>query len=406
MGRPAPIVSVVFVTVLVAVYFALLAVGASPFFPDFGELLRFGGVRADKLADGQWWRLVTAVVVHAGALHLVVNAWPLYRLGAVLEPLVGPRVLALTILLTGSGAFLASTLADPRAVTTGASGVVSGLVGVLLGLALRGKGLIPDEQRATLFQLVSIVVVVEVMLALTEPTISVDRHVVAFDTVAHAAGAGLGLLIGWSVAGSMLERSSSPSLALPLAVVVGLAVVSTEAHRPSPERPLVSAPAEKVPLFSRALVPDADLPALRAYGRLRLGDARGLADARVALTDARTTAPQANNLAWALLMANQELPLALELADRSLALQRTSVALSTRCWVRVALGALQQARADCEAAVQEAATPVDEGMLAWLDGRPAEALRLWESAPGSSVADRQDLAPWILRARAAQAGRR
>jgi membrane associated rhomboid family serine protease len=94
MGRPAPIVSTVFVTVLVAVYFALLAFGASPFFPDFGELLRFGAVRADRLAEGEWWRLVTAVIVHAGGLHLIVNAWPLYRLGAVLEPQPPPSTKA------------------------------------------------------------------------------------------------------------------------------------------------------------------------------------------------------------------------------------------------------------------------------------------------------------------------
>jgi hypothetical protein len=124
------------------------------------------------------------------------------------------------------------------------------------------------------------------------------------------------------------------------------------------------------------------------------------------LTDSRTTAAQANNLAWALLSANQELPLALALADRSLTLERSSVALSTRCWIHVALGDPHHARPDCEAAVREAATPVDEGMLAWLDGRAGEALRLWEAAQGMSLADRQDLEPWIRRARAAQAERR
>src|SRR6516162_7975005 len=47
---------------------------------DYGPLVVRGG---------QWWRLITAMFVHGGALHLAMNMVAIYQVGSVLEPHFG-----------------------------------------------------------------------------------------------------------------------------------------------------------------------------------------------------------------------------------------------------------------------------------------------------------------------------
>ena len=41
------------------------------------------------LMDGQYWRLVTAGFLHSGILHILMNSWVLFDLGAEVEMLYG-----------------------------------------------------------------------------------------------------------------------------------------------------------------------------------------------------------------------------------------------------------------------------------------------------------------------------
>src|SRR6202171_766937 len=53
-----------------------------PLFPagaKFGPLIQ----------EGQWWRLLTAGFLHGGILHLLMNSWGLFGLGAGVELLYG-----------------------------------------------------------------------------------------------------------------------------------------------------------------------------------------------------------------------------------------------------------------------------------------------------------------------------
>jgi membrane associated rhomboid family serine protease len=89
-------------------------------FPTFGDV--YPGV-----ADGGFYRLVTAMFIHYGLLHLLMNMWALWILGRNLEAVLGPvRFLGL-YLLAGLGGNVACYLFSPNSLSAGASTSIFGL---------------------------------------------------------------------------------------------------------------------------------------------------------------------------------------------------------------------------------------------------------------------------------------
>ena len=78
------------------------------------------------------WRLLTAMFVHGGFVHLALNMLALWMLGQTLEPMLGrARFLAL-YLISGLGGSVAVAVIDPTTATVGASGGIFGLMAALL----------------------------------------------------------------------------------------------------------------------------------------------------------------------------------------------------------------------------------------------------------------------------------
>ncbi len=93
------------------------------------------------VADGEWWRMFTVVLVHAGGLtHILFNMWALYALGPQVEKEVGAgSFLALYLSSAAAGSALAFHLGELSAVSVGASGAIFGLFGVWLSSAVRRR---------------------------------------------------------------------------------------------------------------------------------------------------------------------------------------------------------------------------------------------------------------------------
>ncbi len=98
-------------------------------FLDFrvqGEYLYFTPLAA-SLADGQWWRLFTPMLVHFGILHLAMNALWYWELGRRIELRQGPwSLLSLTLLF--------SLVSNAAQYLFGGPSLFGGLSGVLYGL--------------------------------------------------------------------------------------------------------------------------------------------------------------------------------------------------------------------------------------------------------------------------------
>ncbi|HVF11384.1 MAG TPA: rhomboid family intramembrane serine protease [Abditibacteriaceae bacterium] len=108
------------------------------FFDTAGETLhRFGMLYAPDILEGQWWRLASAMFLHAGLLHIAINMWALKNLGEELEHIYGPAIFLLLYLGAGWVGALASLMFTGASV--GASGAIVGLAGAWLAVALRNR---------------------------------------------------------------------------------------------------------------------------------------------------------------------------------------------------------------------------------------------------------------------------
>ncbi len=98
----------------------MVAHGVSIGSPTTDQLMHFGANNAGSvLINGEWWRIVTAMFVHVGILHLATNMWCLWNLGLLAEPLMGSAGVLAVYILTGAAGNLLSTagelaLAYPR----------------------------------------------------------------------------------------------------------------------------------------------------------------------------------------------------------------------------------------------------------------------------------------------------
>jgi GlpG protein len=100
-------------------------------FQDFrieGDYLVFTPL-SDSLAAGQWWRLLTPMLLHFGILHLSMNALWYWELGRRIEQQQGPWLLLLLTLLFGLVSNLAQYGFGGPSLFGGLSGVLYGLLG-------------------------------------------------------------------------------------------------------------------------------------------------------------------------------------------------------------------------------------------------------------------------------------
>ena len=72
------------------VFLSMVLRGVSILQPTVGPTDALWSRQRGQCAGGrEWWRIVTAMFVHVGILHLATNMWCLWNLGLLAEPLMG-----------------------------------------------------------------------------------------------------------------------------------------------------------------------------------------------------------------------------------------------------------------------------------------------------------------------------
>jgi rhomboid protease GluP len=150
-----------------------------------GEVLvRLGAKFGPLIYAGEWWRLVTAMFLHAGLLHIGFNLWCLFDLGPEVESLLSTPKFIVLYLVTGIAGFLLSLWWSPFSISIGASGAVLGLIGILIGASFH-HGHLGKEYRSQLWRWVIYIFIFGLFFSV--------------DNAAHIGGLAAGALLGYFI---------------------------------------------------------------------------------------------------------------------------------------------------------------------------------------------------------------
>ena len=131
-----PLVTAAILTVYVMFYVLMFVRGGTL---EGEELLvHWGGSVGPRTTNGEWWRLVTAMFIHWGFIHLVADAAGISQIGRLTERLVGSTTFAFVFVAGGLIGGLRELSAHPVAVNAGASGGVFAVYGLLLATGAWG----------------------------------------------------------------------------------------------------------------------------------------------------------------------------------------------------------------------------------------------------------------------------
>jgi rhomboid protease GluP len=140
----------------------------------------------------EYWRLLTALFLHYGALHILFNLYALYLLGPALERIIGSIKFALSYLIAGLGSSAGVVLLRVVGLTNaeqlvGASGCVMGVIGVSAGLLLRNRQTPLAGRR---LRNIIVIVALQTAFDLSTPQVSLAAHLSGFIT-----GVGVGTIL-------------------------------------------------------------------------------------------------------------------------------------------------------------------------------------------------------------------
>jgi rhomboid protease GluP len=180
----------IFIVVNIAMFIAEVKFGGST---NPITLHRLGALEPWAVRSGhEYWRLLTALFLHFGPLHLIFNLYALFVIGPGLERIIGSVRFAVFYLLAGLGSSAGvlllrfSNLSRPEQLV-GASGCVMGIVGVWAGYLLRHRH---EPFAGRRLRNIVLIVAIQTAFDLSTPQISMAAHLSGL-----ATGVILGLLI-------------------------------------------------------------------------------------------------------------------------------------------------------------------------------------------------------------------
>lgn len=204
--RPAPplrgVVTSALTTAIVLCFLAEVWISPDSFSGSGAALTvayRMGAIYQSAILAGEWQRLIAAPFLHFGLLHLAMNGWAQWSLGAPIEFLVGPwRFLALWV---GSalGASLTSLVFNDSSVAAGASGAIFGLLGAFTTFIFFRKDILPQPVPRPLRNGVLATLLLNLMIS----------FIPGIDMAAHAGG----FLTGAILAFGLVRRDRTQALA-------------------------------------------------------------------------------------------------------------------------------------------------------------------------------------------------
>lgn len=165
------------------------------------------------IATHEWWRVVTAMFLHGGLIHIGFNMMALMQFGPALEELYGSAKYLFIYVVTGAFGFLLSAYTGHFSL--GASGAILGLVGVMLAVTTKRGG---SYMLALRSRLITSVVILFVMGF---------SGFMSMDNFAHGGGLAAGFLLGKIFADRQPLNGGERNRAYALGLFAGLVVIAS-----------------------------------------------------------------------------------------------------------------------------------------------------------------------------------
>jgi rhomboid protease GluP len=160
----------------------------------------------------EWYRLVTAMFLHGGLIHIGFNMMALMQFGPALEELYGSARYLFLYVVTGAFGFLVSAFMGNYSL--GASGALLGLIGLMLAITSKRGGSYMRELRSRLITSVAILFVL-------------GFSGVGIDNYAHGAGLAAGFVLGKVFVDRQPMNAKEHRTAYALGWLAGLVVVAS-----------------------------------------------------------------------------------------------------------------------------------------------------------------------------------
>ncbi len=142
------------------------------------------------ILQGEIWRLLTSMFLHANLQHIFFNAYSLYILGMGMERLYGSGRFLVVYMLAGLfGSLLSFAGRGPAVLSVGASGAIFGLIGMQLAFFLIHHRTFGSSGRAQIMNTL-LVIGFNLFLGFTIPGI---------DNLAHIGGLVAGFALGYGL---------------------------------------------------------------------------------------------------------------------------------------------------------------------------------------------------------------
>ncbi len=165
---------------------------------------------------GEWWRLFTAMFLHAGMTHLLMNMFSLYLIGRGAEMYFDTKSYLSIYLFSGLLGALASLYMHPVSVGIGASGAIFGVFGALAGFFLAHREKIAAHSKAFMKDF-AIIIGINLVIGFSIPSIDVSAHLA-------------GLVVGF-IGGFVLSKN--PKWILVYSVAMVLCMIAIASYLPS-----------------------------------------------------------------------------------------------------------------------------------------------------------------------------
>ena len=195
----APVTRIL-IAINIAIYLVTAAQG-SGFNAPGGELFSKFVLVGPLVANGGWWRLITAAFLHGSILHIAFNMYALWVIGTPVEQYLGrARYLGLYF-VSGLAGSAGALLQSPITPVVGASGAIFGILGAMLIIEWQVTGRLAGNAMTF--------IVINLVISFAIPNISWGGHVggliggilvtlayASWDERSHSGRLGLGGILG------------------------------------------------------------------------------------------------------------------------------------------------------------------------------------------------------------------